>query len=100
MPVTRIGRLANFGGEVVTYPVLPLLCCPVLFVLFQWRWPLCIKVEVVGEPAVPQYWVPWGSVAHEVAVEGFPVGDGLVIGFQPHLGLSLGLVCGCVCVLS
>lgn len=24
VPVTRIGRLANFGGEVATFPVLPL----------------------------------------------------------------------------
>lgn len=96
MPVTRIGRLANFGGEVVTYPVLPLLYCPALFVLFEWRWPLYIKVEVVRSPAVPQYWVAYGYVAHEVAVEGFPMGDDLITGFQPHLGLSLGLVCGCV----
>lgn len=62
MPVTRIGRLANFGGEVVTYPVLPLLYCPALSVLFEWRWPLYIKVEVVGNPTVPQYWVLRGSV--------------------------------------
>lgn len=33
VPVTRIGRLANFGGEVVMYPVLPLLYCPALFIL-------------------------------------------------------------------
>lgn len=38
-----------------------------------------------------------GSVAHEVAVEGlgFPMGYDLVPGFQPQLGLSLWLVCGC-----
>lgn len=98
MPVTRIGRLANFGGEVVTYPVLHLLCCPALFVLFEWRWPLYIKVEVVGTPAVPQHWVLCGSVSQEVATEGlgFPTGDDLITGFQPHLALSLGLVCGCL----
>lgn len=82
----------------VTYPVLPLLYCPALFVLFEWRWPPYIKVDVVGNPAVPQYRVLCGSVAQEIAVEGlgFPVGDDLVTGFQPHFGLSLGLVCGCV----
>ena len=55
-----------------------------------------IKVEMVGNPAVPQYWVVYGHVALEVAAECFPVGDDLITGFQPHLGLSLGLVCGCI----
>lgn len=46
VPVTRIGRLANFGGEVATFPVLPLPYCPALFVLvgggghctLRWKW--------------------------------------------------------------
>lgn len=38
MPVTRIGRLANFGGKVAMFLVLPLPYCPALFVLVEWRW--------------------------------------------------------------
>lgn len=63
VPVTRIGRLANFGGEVATFPVLPLPYCPALFVLVERRWPLYIKVEVVGNQAMCQYWGACGSIA-------------------------------------
>lgn len=41
MPVTRIGRLANFGGEVATSP------CRV-----EWRWPLSVEVAVAGSQAM------------------------------------------------